>query len=394
MIRELTAGDLSQLPTLHGANTEHDPEKFERAHSVFERLFPAVFFDHPWQDLGCASLVSLESDGAINGMLGVQPRPWRFRDEPITAAISAELFVDPNSRSKMAGVQLLKRFLDGPQDFSIADIANDSTRKIWTMLGGFIAPVFGLNWLKVLRPAEFLATRIPNRPLTAPVRGLGQATAKLSDAVLKKLNKIQPPETRMISRTLTAESFTDRFAEFTEGFELAPKYCLDETRWLWQRLDYVFWFSQPSQQVLVKNTRGQCLGWFTYQIDNKRVARVAQVVATPKTIDRVLQHLFYQCHSDGCVAVMGRSQPEFQQAFIDADCFFLRRDRYLLVHSKRQELVDACLCGRAFLTMLEGEGCVQIWNEPASAIENLEQPNRSTTPPVSPIAEPEELLAS
>ena len=369
MIRQLERNDLPKLPVLHAAGETLDANKHRRARTVFEQLFPVVFFEHPWRHLKSRSLVSTDNDGTLNGMLGVQPRPMQFGNEAITAAVSAELFVDPNSRTKMGGVQLLKELLNGPHDLSIADIANDSTRKIWTMLGGTILPTFGLYWMRLLRPSGFAASRLPNRT----VRRVANGVACLLDRTGQKLKPtmFEVPKARLTGRPLDTTTFLNHFEEFTKHNQLTPIYDQSAFDWFEKRMDFVFWFSGPSKMVAVENARGQIQGWYIYQTDNRGIARVAQVVATPRTIVGVLEHLYHQCYTEGCVAVLGRMQPDFQQAFLDTGCLFRRRDRYVLVHSRRPDIMNAFHAGQAFLSHLEGESCLQVWNDPLRAAKHL-----------------------
>ena len=54
-----------------------------------------------------------------------------FNGEPILAAIGADTFFAPNTLSPMAGVALMKKFLKGPQDVAVWEIANGRTCRLW-----------------------------------------------------------------------------------------------------------------------------------------------------------------------------------------------------------------------------------------------------------------------
>ena len=56
----------------------------------------------------------------------MMPRPMWMKGRLIRAAVSSQFIVEPESRFNLAGVQLLKAFLSGPQDLSLADEANES----------------------------------------------------------------------------------------------------------------------------------------------------------------------------------------------------------------------------------------------------------------------------
>ena len=86
-----------------------------------------VYFDNPWVDDEFPSLVS-EQGGVINGFLGVMPRWMQYRGEAIRVAVSSALMVrveDSGQRNPITGVSLLRRFLEGKQDVSLTDTANE-----------------------------------------------------------------------------------------------------------------------------------------------------------------------------------------------------------------------------------------------------------------------------
>ena len=131
MIRQLEHRDLDQLPTLHAAVWGTKDQSVDELQVAYHDLFPDLYIDHPWKDPKVHSLVHVEDGGRISGLIGVMTRAMKFDGTPIQTAISSNLCVDPQSRSQLVGVQLLKQLLNGPQDLSLADMANAATVKIW-----------------------------------------------------------------------------------------------------------------------------------------------------------------------------------------------------------------------------------------------------------------------
>src|SRR5438105_2704562 len=110
-----------------------------------------ILLSNPWVEPGISSLVYLEK-GKIVGNLGVVPRRMDFRGHPITVAVTTQFMVDPDYRRGSAAVQLLRSFFQGPQDMSWTDGAAEEVNGIWTALGGFTAPLYAFNWIRILRP--------------------------------------------------------------------------------------------------------------------------------------------------------------------------------------------------------------------------------------------------
>src|SRR5262245_29394336 len=136
-VRPFREEDGSQVAELHRKVFQTAPAWSMPLESAYCNYFETIFLNNPWADPALPSLVFDEADGTITGFLGVRPQPMFFREQAVLAAVGSQLMVDPARRSTLAGVQLLQTFLSGPQDFSLADEANEHPRKIWTALGGY-----------------------------------------------------------------------------------------------------------------------------------------------------------------------------------------------------------------------------------------------------------------
>ncbi len=367
MIRALTDSDLPRLNELHSRGVNTSLQQRQRGELVYQQLFPQLYEQHPWQDDRYPSLVAEDRTGALTGVLGVMNRPFEHNGRQVTAAISAELFVDRSSRASLAGIQLLKKFLGGPQDFSLADVANNATRQIWTRLGGRMLPTYGLSWMAVLSPCRFGLTLGAGR---SPLARMAIPFARMADSIARKYMQIQSDTSlaRLQSEPLTPVSFARLLPELLDQHSLRP--VVDETAaaWLWNRLNYVSPGAGPSRQTLVLSQNGEPLGWYIYQWKPGRVARVTQLVARPDAQSEVFGHLLRILRQSNIPGAVGRLQPEFLQVLSDSGCLFRRRSRRVLIHSRNAEILDAFQSSDAFLSLLDGEGAVQLWNDPLDAL--------------------------
>lgn len=372
MIRSMTTADVSQIPRLLASEQGAHAEPSPHLRAVIENLLPRLFVNTPHADPELPGLVSEGDDGRLTGMIGRITRRLEFRGQPIRAAVACELFVDPAHRSQMLGVKLLKKLMAGPQDLLFSDIANETSRKIWTGLGGSIASWYGLTWAKVLRPAQFALSLLRERRFGQLTRW-GQPLAALTDKALgratRSLTQLAPPP-RVESEPLTPECFLELFPQFTAMDELRPVYDRETIDWIWPRLDFMY-AAGPCAPVLVKSPSGEPLGWHISQMTDTRIVRVSQIVARPKTFETVLDHLLHQSAERGAVAVSGRIIPRFLQAFTDRHCLIRRRGTHTLIHSPDQNLLDSFATGRAFLSLFESEGPLQIWIKSPLALARL-----------------------
>lgn len=372
MIREMTRGDIQKLPALHASATSSTTDQ-AHAERAFRQLFPRLYFDAPWASGDNGGLVSETADGALDGALGVATRQFLFDGKPVTAGVSSEFFVDPQSRAKMLGIQILKQFLEGPHDIAIADIARDNTRQIWLRLGGIVASLYSANWLRVIRPAGMVSWTLRQKPLLRlPAVVCSPASGPLDRLVTRMAaERLDIKPSGMTGEQLTPELFTEHFDGLTQDCQFRPCYDLKTVQWLWCRLEFLYRQAGPSRQVAVRDQRGNLAGWYIYQGKKGSVGRVAQIVASSSTREAVFRHLLADAHAQGLVAIQGRIQPQDFQTVLDNGSIVVPRRTHVLVHSRDEHLLDAFRTGRAFLSLLEGEAPLDIWYQTEAAVSAL-----------------------
>lgn len=141
------------------------------------------YLDAPGRGDGVNPLVHVANAGHVSGFVGVHALPMRFNGRPLRAAICGSLMVEDHERDPMAGARLLKAFLDGPQDLSFSETANEVSTQLWTRLRGVVLPQYSLDWVRVIRPSAFGLGLVANR--ITPARAFGPL-AHLVDGYLRK----------------------------------------------------------------------------------------------------------------------------------------------------------------------------------------------------------------
>ncbi len=392
IIRSMTLEDLPQLPLLHEEGNSSAEQK-ERARVALCQLYRKLYFESPWHRPDVVnSLVAENEQGRIVGMIGAVTRPFRVQGRSLTAAVCSELYVAPEERGKMVGIGLMRQFLRGAQDLSVADIANDASRAIWERLGGFTAPLYDVNWFLPFRLVSAAASQWARTPFRRQVCRALQPLLEAGDWLTRRLAgraarsksgnvmRLGVGGRKLQLERLTPELFADEFSRLTERHVLRPEYGRNEARWLWARLNFLCRGAGNSRQMVVRDSRGRVLGWFIYQVEPGQVARVAQVVSAEGEEHWVLEQLFTDAEQQGAVGVAGRMQPELFRAVLDLGCWLRARKRFTLVHSRDESLVAAFQSGEAFLSLLEGEACLNIWNQPEQALDELTQWDKTEQP--------------
>lgn len=354
-ISPFTKDDIPQVVALYQRLLLPDnPSQRGLAPTALPDYFEQVLFHNPWYDEDLPSLVYRGQDGSLIGFLGVTPRPMLWQGQPIRAAISYHLMVEPESRASLAGVRLLKAFFSGPQDLSLTDGAGEVGRKVWEGVGGATARLYSQRWTRILRPAQFALSRLHRRQPR-----LGQALsplATLSDAAVAALlpqffPRVSAP---CAEEELEVATFLECLPTFAQNRAMQPLYDEDSASWL---------FAQAAQmrrpgclkKVQVRNLRGDIIGWYLYYLKPGETSLVLQLVARRPAFPAVLDHLLAHARRHGAAALIGRAEPQYWQDLTEKYCCFHRMGSWTLIHSKHPELLHAIQRGDAFLTGLEGE---------------------------------------
>jgi hypothetical protein len=377
-IRPFAEQDIPQVTRLHRTVWPGNPDGLESFHAYFKR----VFLENPASDDSLPSLVCQEDDGRIVGFIGIVPRRLAMDGRRFQAAVSSQFIIDPASRVGLVALRLAKAFLEGPQDLSIADEANDVSRRIWEGLGGITALLHSLYWTRPLRPAQLALTYVRQRRGLAPLAVAGRPLAMMADSLMERTPGSHFRQVAPVSSAhdLCARTILAHGSEFCGVQSLRVEYDHRTLEWL---------FDQAAQRngrllkATIKNGR-RILGWYICTLDSEGIADVAQLAATPSSIRDVLDHLFYQAWQQGAVAVTGRLDPRFMQALSDTYCLFHRRGPWVLVKARAPELSRSFEAGNAWFSRLDGEWSLRFQSAVGSRQSgHLRSPATSHQPPLS-----------
>lgn len=327
----------------------------QTSRAALAAYFEEVFFRNPWSDPAFPSLVYEESSGRISGFIGVMPRRLLFCGQPVQLAVGNYFMVEPDRRFTLAGVELAKAFLAGPQDLSLAE-GNDFSRRVWEGLGGATEALYSLYWLRPLRPGRYLVSLLSRHGLWTPLALASKPLGWLLDAVGPRLsaNLFRQDVPTGSREELNEVAFLECLANFSSHWRLRPHYDSRALQWLLALLAQKRRYG-TLRKVLVRSADQQILGWYLYYVNPGGVGEVLQVGAKKNSVLQVLDHLFYEAERQGVVALSGRVDPLFMPEFCVKQCVLRCGPPWMLLHSRRPEILDVIHRGSAFLTRLEGE---------------------------------------
>lgn len=355
-VRPLVEGDIPEVVELHRRVFRSHQRTSEQTESACGEHLKEIFLRYPWRDESMTSLVYSEDDGRIIGCLGVMPRPMLWNGSPVRVAISHHLMVDPSSRSTLAGVKLLKSFVAGPQELSLATEANHTSHKVWEGLGGKTSLLYSIRWTRALRPSRFVLSRLETRRSLAPFALALRPLGWVVDAALARAagSHFEQSAPRVYGDDAGGEGLLlEWLREVARHRALQPVYDDGSLRWLLEQLGRMTEHG-ALRKIMVRNSMGEIIGYYIHFLNPGGVSAVVQVAAKDGAIEDVLDHLFYDAWRLGMIAVSGQLDPRYMAAFLAKQCFF-HGGSWMLAHSRNPELLHALDRGDAFLTRLEGE---------------------------------------
>ncbi len=356
LVRPLVHNDLDEVAALYElvarSGRRHPPPGLR---DYFER----TILEHPWVDEEIPSLVHLDRAGAIVGFQGSHVRRARFDGRPARVACAGQLITRPDARSGAVGALLLRAYLAGPQDLTITDGATEPMRQIWTLLGGRLAHLACISWVRVLRPLSWALDRFIHQPRRRPElaepRHRGRAALGWLDAAAARI-ALPPPEPipSVLAEPLTAPGLVEQAAGFGTGLRLYPAYDVPYVEWLFRELSAVHVRGAPVAHLIRERRSGRPCGWYVYYLLTGGVCQVLQVAAADRDVSVVLDHLLHHAWSNGAAAVSGRIEPRLAEPLAQRRCL-MKFTGEALLHSPDQEILGAVATGNALLTRLDGE---------------------------------------
>jgi GNAT acetyltransferase-like protein len=349
-IREFESNDIEQVASLHRAAFGIDiAAPLERYYSYFSEQFLSRCAD------SSPSLVFEAEDGRILGFLGVAVRHFSFVGRKLTAALSSQFIVHPEGRRRLTAIHLLREFLNGKQDMSFTDEANDVSEKIWVALGGSVAILQGIHWILPLRPVRIACDRYAPAWIAKALEG----TADIIDRVASSFHQRRFRERNSVLRTetLSTERLLRCLSDDIQQCQLRPSYDSESLSAIIERAEKA---GGSLRKVLLKDKENRVVGWYLYHCKERGLAEVLQIFSRADCHVEVIKHLSFDAMNHGAIAVVGRLEPGLADPLANRLCLLFRRKYAMLVHSRFPEILNAIHSGHAFISRLEGEWCLRF----------------------------------
>lgn len=327
--------------------------------------FREIFFANPWVSPDCPSLVYFDGDKMV-GFLGVIPRDMEFSGRRIRVAVTSQLIVDRQQHRGFAAMELLRRFLRGPQDLSFCDGVSEQASRIWLSAGAQAARLYSFNWLRMLRP--FGTARSFGDRIDGPLGVFGRAAAATAaplDFLLSKLPHpaLRPPNSRCTSTPLSADELYKCMQEVGWRETLKPSYDAQSFRWMMSQVAS----NRSAGDLLmtaVHDAAGNLCGYYICQAKRGGHAQLLQIgVRRRDQFDDVLGALFRDAWRHGACTVKGQAIPTALVNLTNQYCLFRQAHTSVLFQAKDPAITEAIFRGDAALSRLDGEWWLRFATE-------------------------------
>ncbi len=359
-IRNLTEKDIPLVASLyHKVNQTNGGAYPQPSLKQIGEGFDEVFLRNPWRDENLSPLVCDDGNGAILGFIGVSPRRMAIRGRSILAAVSAHLMLEPGRQLELTGVRLLRQFFSGPQQLSIADLANETGRKVWAGIGGQTSYIHSLEWVKTLRPSARAVSLAAGKIRLLPkLSSIAHPIVRLSDTILARISphrfRFAPPD--LIPKFLDDDTLLACISEFSAFYSLRPEYDEFTLPWLIRRAESVK-LSGELCKIALHDNSGAIAGWILYYLKPRGSSEVLQMCARRGSEGAVLDYLFHHAWSNGSESITGRLDPRLLPALSIKACYLNCGENWVMIHTRDPEILQAIDRGDVFLSKLEGEWC-------------------------------------
>ena len=323
----------------------------------YHHWLTSTFLDSPMCVGGPRSIVC-DDAGEIVGFLGVVPRQVQLGDRIYRGTAGSNFCIKPGRRGPL-GLQMARQFLAISSELAFIDELTDNTRVLWDRLGLTAMPQ-STRWTLPIRPAQHVLSLIRQK-LPGTLATVARPVAAAMDRFAAALphSPFQYPPVSVVAEDLSPAQLARLLTEFGGKDFLRPVTTDGSTVWLVERARSM---KQHGRLYMIglRDSDGVLVGWYVYYAKPGGTGEVLDLVGTQASSGVVLRHLAKHARDQGVVNLTGRLDPTFLTPLSDLWAVISPRPmvtRWLHVHSRRPEIIEAFWRNKVLLSRLDGEWC-------------------------------------
>lgn len=340
-------------------------------------LVQRLYVEQPGVDQDVTPLVAHDEDGRMLGFLGATVAPVVVDGRPGKLAGLFPPLVDPDLAPTTVASFLLRKFLAGSQDLTMSDGGHPKFERIWETLGGMIAPIQSLRWVKLFRPAQVAQEALSGRSWVKGLRPLISPFAVGSDWLARRAvpGRLTAKGSALQAETLSPESLTEANRSLHAKARLRVDYQAESLRWQFEEMARIR-EQGDLQTVLLRDQKDSLAGWYVYHLNPGGTSRVYMLSGSDRHLDGVIDHLFHHADQRGAAALMGRLEPRLRRPMTDRGTLIHGGGSLQMIHAKDPTLMQDAVLGRLAFSRLEGENWYW-WSIISAHVPRVDQPGTS-----------------
>jgi predicted N-acetyltransferase YhbS len=358
-IREFTAADIPRVADVHRRAFEVAPAMTPQLHDEYARWLNTVFLEAPTRAPGRLESLVCEDGDEIIGFFGVVARTVELNGTRFEATAGSNLVVLPERRGGI-GSQIIAEYLARSSELAIVDEVEGRPFRLFSRLG-MVAMPQTVRWTLPLSPLRHVISTVGDY---VPVIGAAGPLAGLFDRAARRVQK-SPFHYRasgLVAEPLSDDGLARLLSVFGSPQHLRPVTSDGSTEWLLERARGMRQHGEL-QLVALREEDGPVVGWYVYYAKRGAAGEVLQLVADSAWTNAVLDDLARHALARGVVSLTGVMDLNFLAALSlhwAVIAPFPRQTKYMMVHSKNPEILEAFWRNRALLSRLDGEWCQHL----------------------------------
>jgi hypothetical protein len=353
-VRPLAEADIPQVADLYWS---YMLRRKGPTPSALHTFLQEIYFTSPFLDSTIPSLVFEGEGGKIGGFLGAMVRKMSICGQPIKVVFGGNLVVHPDLRSGLAAPRMLGTMIKTDHDLSMADSANDISRKILKRMGFQTIPALNIHWARPLRPSRFAVFSMSRSKgfAAASMRLATKPFCSLADSMATRLvGQFRQTKSSLHGEELAVETLLQCMVDSRKGYSLWPEYDLDSLQWLLN-----FMKRRPTRgalrKIVIRDDSQTILGWYLYYVKPGAVGEVVQIGGDPRFTKAILDHLFHDAYERGMIGLHGVVNFRRMADFSDQGCIFTCRGGWTVTASRKPELLRLLERDEGSFSRLDGE---------------------------------------
>lgn len=330
-----------------------------------ETLARRVYLERPGTDPEIVSLVAEDDAGRLAGFLGTTVTTVRVDGRTGRLAGVFPPLVDPERGPTSLASFLLRRFLTGPQDLTLSDGGHPKFERVWEALGGRVAPLASLRWVKVFRPIRLglesgglgASVRRVARPLAGGLDAIGRlaAPARLTATPVELPGgRSAPRPAQLDAQAATPGAWGAVIERLQAEARLRPIYRPVDLSWLFGQMSAIDRLG-PLRVATAHDAADRPVGAWVATLPAGGLGRVFSLEADRKHEASVFAALLTDADAAGVGALTGRLAARWRRPMTDAGCFVHSGGSLQMLHAHDRTLLDDALLGRLAFSRLDAE---------------------------------------